>query len=84
MSHLEIPSYPNALLRQGYVVPMDNYTTLLYSALLYSTLLCYALLQLRLLKKLRLSVSFVSLKDGTVGFLPVSPPFRFAQSFLYC
>ena len=42
MSHLEIPSYPNALLRQGYVVPMDNYTTLLYSALLYSTLLCLA------------------------------------------
>ena len=34
MSHLEIPSYPNALLRQGYVIPMDNYTTLLYSALL--------------------------------------------------
>ena len=47
MSHLEIPSYPNALLRQGYVIPMDNYTTLLYStllcsALLYSTLLCLA------------------------------------------
>ncbi len=74
MSHLEIPSYPNALLRQGYVIPMDNYTNLL----------CSALLQLRLLKELRLSVSFVGLKDGTVGFLPVSPPFRFAQSFLYC